>query len=117
MQVAEDTRLASAANLQKKFFPKFRKNNVVYAAPTDIWVDFTSMNSHVKSYALKYMISGNFFSQSSLKVKTRQRHLVNFNFPTSVTFFSGLGPVQVAVAASARHGPGYQSTTLNLVVI
>ena len=56
----------------KKFFPKFRKNNVVYAAPTDIWVDFTSMNSHVKSYALKYMISGNFFSQANLKVKTRQ---------------------------------------------
>ena len=56
MQVAEDTRLASAANLQKKIFPKFRNNNVVYAAPTDIWIDFTSMISQVKSYALKYMI-------------------------------------------------------------
>ena len=49
----------------KKFFPRFRKNNVVYAAPTDIWIDFTSMISHVKSYALKYMISGNFFSQAN----------------------------------------------------
>ena len=67
MQVAEDTRLARAANLQKKIFPKFRKNNVVYAASTDIWIDFTSMISHVKSYALKYIISGNFFSQENLQ--------------------------------------------------
>ena len=72
LQVAEDTLLASAANLQKKVLSKISQNNVVYAAPTDIRVDFTSMNSHVKSYALKYMISGNFFLQANLKVKTRQ---------------------------------------------
>ena len=72
MQVAEDTRLASAANLQKKSCQKFRKNNIVSAAPTGIRIDFTSMISHVKSYALKYMISGNFFSQANLQVKTMQ---------------------------------------------
>ena len=95
-QVPEDTRLASAANLQKNSCQKFRKNNIVYAAPTGISIDFTSMISHVKSFALKYMISGNFFSRVNLQVKTRQRHFVNFNFRTSVTFFSGLGSVQVA---------------------
>ena len=58
MQVAEDTRLPSAANLQKQSCKKFRKNNIVYAAPTNIRIDFTSLISHVKSYALKYMIKG-----------------------------------------------------------
>ena len=57
---------------------KFRKNNIVYAAPTGIRIDFTSMNSHVKSYALKYRISGNFFSQSSLKVKNKAATLGKF---------------------------------------
>ena len=51
----------------------------LYAAPTGI-----RMILHVKSYALKYMISGNFFSQANLQVKTRQRLFVNFNFRTSV---------------------------------
>ena len=72
MQVAEDTQLASAANLQKICCQFFWKNNIVYAVPTDIRIDFTSMISHVKSYALKYMISGNFFSQANLQVKTMQ---------------------------------------------
>ena len=52
---------------QKNTCQKFLKNNVVYASPTDIWIDFTSMISHVKSYALKYMISGNFFLQGNLQ--------------------------------------------------
>ena len=90
-------RILICGEFAKTFFPKkFAKNNIVYAAPTGIRIDFTSMISHVKSYELKYMISGNFFSQANLQVKTRQRHFVNFNFRTSVTFFSGLGPVQVA---------------------
>ena len=39
----------------------------LFAAPTGI-----RMILHVKSYALKYMISGNFSSQANLQVKTRQ---------------------------------------------
>ena len=47
--------VASTATLQKY---SCQKNNIVYAAPTDIRMDFTSVISHVKSYALKYVISG-----------------------------------------------------------
>ena len=68
----EDTQLASAANLHKISCQFFWKNNIVYAVQTGIRIDFTSMISHVKSYALKYMISGNFFSQANLQVKTMQ---------------------------------------------
>ena len=64
------------------------------------------MISHVKSYAMKYIISGNFFSQANLQVKTRQQHFVNFNIRTSVTFVSCLGPVQVA---SRRLATGSQA--------
>ena len=105
LQVTEDARLASAVNLQNNSCQKFRKNNIVYAAPTDIKIDFTFMISYVKSYALKYMILGNFFSQANLQVKTRQRHLSYFSFWTSVTFFSGPGPTaQCKSQSQPQHG-------------
>ena len=66
-----DTRLASAANLQKLSCQKFRNNNIIYAAPTGIKIDCTSMILHVKSYALKYMISGISIRERIYKVKTR----------------------------------------------
>ena len=67
MQVAED-------NLQNISCQKFRKNNIVYAAPTDIRIDFTYMISHVKSYALKHMISGNLFH--NLKQIYKAQHFI-----------------------------------------
>ena len=75
------------------------------------------MISHVKSYALKYMISWNFFSQANLQVKTRQRHFVVLFFRRLWLFSAAWAQFKPTVAASARQGTGYQSTTLNLVVI
>ena len=60
------------------------------------------MISHVKSYALKYMISGNFFTRANSQVKY---DFVNFNFQTSVTFFSYLGPVQVTSRSLGQARP------------
>ena len=67
---------------------KFRKNNIVYAAPivTRIASDFISMISHVKSYVVKtYEIHDfrKFLFTRNFQAKTRQRHFVNSNFQTS----------------------------------
>ena len=102
LQVAEYTQLASAQiYLQKNSCQKFRKNNVTYAAPTDIRIDFTSMISHVNSYAQKYMISANFFSQANLQQTGYEEYQRG-----GVEYWSGLHDDLHSTHTAAAEGQG-----------
>ena len=81
-------------NICQFFF--FAKMNKIYAAPKGIiyaapkWL-ISRLWLQKQNHALKYMNSENFFSLANSKVKARQWHLKNFNFWTSLPFFSRLG--------------------------